>query len=79
MTFDEWLQTGVDNKWCGPAVCSTHDGIPTSPAEDDEWAQGHDPCHHILRLYENEETADTINNTFTPYKWRHPTLPNQNR
>lgn len=75
MTFDQWLQTGIDNKWIGPPVCSTHDGIPMSEQEENEWEQGNDPCHHILRLYEDENTADQINHNFTPYKWRQPQTP----
>ena len=72
VTFDEWLQIGVDNKWCGAAVCSTHDGIPMSEAEEAEWDEGLDPCHHVLRLYDCEELADAVNAHFSPYKWRHP-------
>lgn len=70
MNFDEWLQIGIDNKWCGTAVCSTHDGIPMSDQEDAEFMEGDDPCVHVLRLYEDEDVADAINSQFTPYKWR---------
>ena len=72
MTVNEWLQTGINNKWIGPAICATHDGIPSSPQEEQQWENGQDPCQHILRLYENEQTANTINNHYTPYKHRHP-------
>lgn len=72
MTFDEWLQIGVDNKWCGAAVCSTHDGVPMSDQEDAEFMEGDDPCVHILRLYEDEDVADAVNRNFTAYKWRFP-------
>jgi hypothetical protein len=72
MTFDEWLQIGVDNKWCGPAVCATHDGIPMSEAEEEEWEQGSDPCQHIVRLYEDETVAEAINAQFSAYQWRFP-------
>jgi hypothetical protein len=70
MIFDEWLQIGVDNKWCGPAVCSSHDGIPMSEGEEAEWEDGSDPCHHIVRLYESEEMAEDVNRDFQPYRWR---------
>lgn len=72
LTFDEWIQIGVDNKWCGAPVCSTHDGTPISEAEEAEWEEGADPCHHIVRLYESEDVADAVNAHFTPYKWRSP-------
>ena len=70
MTFNEWLQTGINNKWCGPAVCATHDGIPSTKNEETTWDNGGDPCQHILRLYPDQQTADEINTTYTPYQWR---------
>ena len=39
-TFDEWLQEGITLGFCGPAVCSTHDGIPTTADEDAEYEAG---------------------------------------
>jgi len=74
VTFDEWIQIGVDNKWCGAPVCSTHDGIPMSEEEENMWDEGSDPCHHVVRLYENEEVADAINATFSAYSWRVPAV-----
>jgi|GEM_PF-1028192 len=74
VTIDEWLQIGVKNKWCGAAVCSTHDGIPMSEEEETDWEAGADPCHYILRLYTSPEEADQINNRFSPYKWRSPNV-----
>ena len=26
--FSEWHKIGMDNGWCGPTVCTTHDGLP---------------------------------------------------
>jgi hypothetical protein len=70
MTFDEWLRTGMDCGWCGPAVCSTHDGTPTSEAEDDDLEDGADPCVHILRLYENAEIRAAVESNHSPSLWR---------
>ena len=70
MTFDEWLRTGMDCGWCGPAVCSTHDGTPTSDAEDDDFEEGADPCVHILRLYENAEIRVAVESNHSPSLWR---------
>lgn len=53
--FETWLQTGIENGWCGPAVCYTHDGLPTSASEDCEFEEGEDPCMHVIRLYDDEE------------------------
>jgi hypothetical protein len=32
-TFDEWLQEGLDLKFCGPAICYPHDGLPLTILE----------------------------------------------
>ena len=37
--FDEWMRIGIEKGWIGPAVCSTHDGIPTSEEEDLLWEE----------------------------------------
>lgn len=70
MDFDKWLEFGIRNGWCGPAVCSTHDGIPYSREEEAEWEEGHDPCAHILRLYESAEHKNSVEETHSPSQWR---------
>lgn len=70
MNFDEWMRIGIENRWCGPAVCYTHDGLPTSSQEDDEFEDGNDPCLHIIRLYEDEQHAAAIEDSHSPSVWR---------
>lgn len=74
MKFDEWIAAGIDGGWCGPAVCSTHDGIPTSATEDDDFGDGHDYCIHIIRLYENSDVRDAVESNHSPSIWRKGTL-----
>ena len=74
MNINEWLQTGINNKWIGPPTCATHDGIPSSNQETQQWDNGQDPCQHILRLYPDPQTADTINQNHHPHQW-HPHTP----
>lgn len=69
--FDAWMQYGIDQGWSGPAVCSTHDGIPTSEAEDEEFEEG-DPCVHIIRLYESRDVRDAVEANHSPSNWRKP-------
>ena len=69
--FDDWLAQGMEAGFCGPAVCYTHDGVPTSEAEDDEFEQG-DPCLHVLRLYPDEETKEAVEDNHAPSTWRKP-------
>jgi len=70
--FDEWLRYGISHGWCGPVVCYTHDGIPVSAVEDDHFINGGEPCVHILRVYEDQETRKAVETYFTPYGWRMP-------
>lgn len=69
MTYEQWLNLGLANGWCGPAVCYTHDGIPMSEAEEIEFEES-DPCLHIIRLYEDDEMKNAIEAYHTPSMWR---------
>jgi len=54
MNFENWISTGIKNGWVSQPVCSTHDGIPTTHAEDLEWEEGGDPCIYAVRLFSDE-------------------------
>lgn len=67
MTFTEWLQTGIDNGWCGPVLCFTHDDIGLTPSEEEQFEEGIDPpCVGILRLYENSTMKAEIEQAHLP-------------
>jgi hypothetical protein len=68
--FSEWLQEGLTLGFVGPAICHTHDGLPLSEAEDAEFENGGDPCIHILRLYEDKETKQAVEESHSPSVWR---------
>lgn len=68
-TFDDWLQEGILSGWVGPAVCYTHDGLPTSSLEDEEFQES-DPCIHILRLYEDPSIKLAVEDNHAPSIWR---------
>lgn len=70
MTFDQWMQYGIDQGWAGPPVCDIHDGLPTTAAEDDEFMDGGDPCVHIIRLYPDAETKAGVEANHSPTVWR---------
>jgi hypothetical protein len=62
MTFDEWLQYGIDNKFCSEQFCLTHEGEPITETEEVLWSAGQDPCAHMVRLgdydrWEEDATA----------------------
>lgn len=70
MDFDLWLQYGIEQGFCGPPVCSTHDGIPTSEEEDLEWEE-HDPCITVIRPYYGVSYNKTmIEANHPPSVWR---------
>lgn len=70
MDVDEWIAYGIAHNWCGPPVCYMHDGLPTSLAEDEDLDEGHDPCLHILRLYEAPEERLMVEDNHSPSQWR---------
>ena len=72
LTYNQWIAIGIEQGWCGPAVCSTHDGIPMTVPEEEEFDEGLDPCIHIVRLYEDTETRLGVEYNHSPSNWRKP-------
>ena len=69
MNFDQWLKFGIEQGWISPSICYTHDGVPTTKFEDENWEEL-DPCVHILRLYESAEVKAEVEENFSPAVWR---------
>lgn len=69
LSFDEWMAYGIKEGWCGPPVCYTHDGLPLSAQEDEEFVEN-DPCIHIVRMYEDEGTKEQVEDNHSPSQWR---------
>lgn len=72
MSFDEWARIGLLRGWAGPPVCSTHDGIPSSAEEEEQFEEGYDPCVHVMRLYEEPEVRVAVESNHAPSQWRKP-------
>ena len=70
MEFYEWVRIGCRSGWCGPPVCSVHDGTPTAEFEDEEFDSGGDPCIHIIRLYGDINVRDAVEQNHPPSQWR---------
>lgn len=70
MTFTEWLELGYKNSWCGPVICSTHDGTPLSESEDAEFTEGFDPCISMIRIYESPVHRVEVEKAHSPSVWR---------
>jgi hypothetical protein len=69
-TFEDWLEFGIAQGWCGPSVCDTHDGTPMAESELEEFEEGGDPCVHVIRLYEDLETKLSVEANHAPSIWR---------
>lgn len=58
MEFNEWVAYGVEKRWVSFPVCDTHEGIPGTPEEYVEWAEGLDPCIFVMRIWLDEIDGD---------------------
>ena len=70
MTYDEWIQYGVSQGWCGVPVCITHDGEPMTAEEEEQFENGEDPCIHMVRMYEAPEQKSGVEENHSPSQWR---------
>jgi hypothetical protein len=70
MTFEEWMELGINRGWCGPPVCELHDGIPHTWAESEILMMGEDICVSIVRLYPDEETRLEVEDCHAASVWR---------
>lgn len=68
--FEDWLREGIEKCWCGPPVCSTHDGTPTTADEDAAFDGGDDVCIHVIRPYKDAETKIAVEDNHHPSVWR---------
>jgi hypothetical protein len=68
--FESWLQQGYEAGFCGPPVCASHDGIPTTGDEDADYEDGGDPCQHVIRLYEDADVKAAVEANHSPSRWR---------
>jgi hypothetical protein len=69
-TYEEWLQYGVSEGWCGVPVCITHDGEPLTDEEEAQFSEGEDPCVHMMRMYESSEDKASVEQNHSPSQWR---------
>jgi hypothetical protein len=70
MSYTEWIQYGMENSYCGPPVCATHDGEPWTTEEEEAFEQGDDLCVEILRLYHDIGERLMVESAHSPSLWR---------
>lgn len=49
--FFEWIEEGVKRGWVSKPVCATHDGLPMTAEEEQDWDEGYDSCVIGMRLW----------------------------
>lgn len=49
--FEEWLALGVSRGWISEVCCETHDGLPWTDEEMEDWENGWDPCMPAVRVW----------------------------
>jgi hypothetical protein len=72
ISFDAWMELGLQRGFVGPPICYTHDGLPTTPEEDEMFNSGDEPCIHIIRPYESEQQKKAVEENHAPTLWRNP-------
>lgn len=51
MDFVDWVNYGVEQGWCTPIYCDTHEGPQLTEEEAAEWDEGGDPCLPVMRIW----------------------------
>lgn len=74
LDFDTWMEIGLQRGFVGPPVCYTHDGLPTTKAEDNVFSAGEidDICIHIIRPYRDMAEREAVEENHTPTISRNP-------
>lgn len=70
MTHEEWLEYGWKNGYVSAPMCIVHDGWATTPEEDEELEEGHDPCLFMMRVYEDDDQRAAVEANHPAASWR---------
>ena len=70
--FDHWMEIGLSRGFVGPPICSTHDGIPYTPDEEQDFENGDDPCVHVIRPYRSHWEREQVEQNHPPSVFRNP-------
>jgi hypothetical protein len=70
MEYEEWLEYGWQQGWVSPPTCYTHDGLPMTEDEDEEFGEGFDPCVYIIRVYEDQNHRLAVEYSDSTLSWR---------
>ena len=51
LDFVDWINYGVEQGWCTPIHCDTHEGPHLTKEEAEDWDEGEDPCYPVVRIW----------------------------
>jgi hypothetical protein len=60
VTWDEWLDYGVRNRFCSEPVCGAHHRLPMTDTEVVDFEEGGDPCLPVVRLFGEPSEFDGV-------------------
>lgn len=49
--FFAWVEEGKKKGWVSGPICATHEGLPNTTEEENEWDEGYDPCILGMRVW----------------------------
>ena len=58
MTLREWIEYGQERGFCSAPTCDTHEGLPLTEAEIEQFDGGDDPCVIGVRVYGADGTVN---------------------
>lgn len=70
LTAEEWMMYGWKQGYCSAPHCITHDGVFYAFYEEQEMDEGHDPCIHMVRLYEDRIQLEEVESNNSAAHWR---------
>lgn len=51
---ETWLAYGIQHRYITPVFCATHDSLPLTALEWDQFDDGDDPCLAVVRIIDDE-------------------------
>lgn len=60
MDLHDWLEYGRAEGFITHVYCDTHDGVPMTREEMDNWDLGDDPCHHSVRIIGHDDSLKEL-------------------
>lgn len=60
LSREEWFDIGIAAGWISVPVCETHEVVPMSKWEAEEFDDGYDPCIVVARVYTDHDHKNEV-------------------